>query len=251
MSKHITYYTSQECRNNITDKASALHKQTLTLTNRLGFLIIGWGFVGLFYALSTNLTPFSAHILSESFIDRAVAFNPNGIWLYLSFFMFVPLGFLFSTPEKLIQFTRAMQMCAVICGAVFLILPTTLNYPSISTDNSGTYASLALLDFLSRYDTAKNCLPSLHAALTLLAAWAMYSRLNIVRSIVIMIWAALIIYSIIQIRRHLALDVGAGLLVGAGAIILAGRLHLPIVGARWLPKALRTVDENKQKGCVQ
>ena len=91
----------------------------------------------------------------------------------------------------------------------------------------------------------------MHAALTLLTAWVMYSRLNIVRSIVIMIWAALIIYSIIQIRRHLALDVGAGLLVGAGAIILAGRLHLPIVGARWLPKALRTVDENKQKGCVQ
>ena len=236
MSKHITYYTSQECRNNITDKASALHKQTLTLTNRLGFLIIGWGFVGLFYALSTNLTPFSAHILSESFIDRAVAFNPNGIWLYLSFFMFVPLGFLFSTPEKLIQFTRAMQMCAVICGAVFLILPTTLNYPSISTDNSGTYASLALLDFLSRYDTAKNCLPSLHAALTLLAAWAMYSRLNFMRSMVMIIWAVLIIYSIVQSRRHLALDVGAGLLVELGQLYWLGACACRLLALAGYPK---------------
>ena len=64
----------------------------------------------------------------------------------------------------------------------------------------------------------------------------MYSRLNFMRSMVMIIWAVLIIYSIVQTRRHLALDVGAGLLVGAGTIILAGRLRLPIVGARWLPK---------------
>ncbi|WP_143137347.1 phosphatase PAP2 family protein, partial [Burkholderia ubonensis] len=77
---------------------------------------------------------------------------------------------------------------------------------------------------LAAGDSAQNCLPSLHAALTCLAARALVDARRPWRSALVVLWSAAITYSIVQTRRHLALDISAGVLVALVCGMLAARL---------------------------
>jgi membrane-associated phospholipid phosphatase len=93
----------------------------------------------------------------------------------------------------------------------------------------GTSTSTSLLKALVWVDSNKNCLPSLHASLTLISVWALWQPRRMLQNTLYVLWAVFIIFSIVQLRRHLSLDVGAGLLVGFMAIIL---LNLTVVKAK-------------------
>jgi membrane-associated phospholipid phosphatase len=182
---------------------------------RLRDMLLGWGFVGLVYWLSSAWQGNGA-VLPETALDRLIAFNPAGLWLYLSFFVFIPYTFLTVDASRLRWLRMSMQACALLCGAVFLLWPTTLAYPDYATHLAalGTGPSDSLLRLLLWGDSTQNCLPSLHAALTLLCAWALLDAKRPLRSAFAMITALCICFSVIQLRRHLSVDVAAGLAVG-------------------------------------
>jgi membrane-associated phospholipid phosphatase len=184
-------------------------------------MIYGWGLVGLCYSLS-QLTPFKASLLRESWFDEQISFQPHAIFAYLSFFLFIPLAYTLVRAELLSHLRRAMQISALISMTVFVLYPTTVASPDITT----TGLASNLLVFLRQWDSPQNCLPSLHAALTLIATWAIchgQTKRRRLHVIVAMIWACLMVLSIIQVRRHLAIDVIAGLLVGGLAAFLSRR----------------------------
>lgn len=180
----------------------------IPLPPRLRAMALGWGAVGTVYTLS-NLLQGPAAVLAETDIDRLVQFDPRGVWLYLSFFVLIPLAYLRADAARVLWLMRAMLLSAFICGIVFVLFPTTLHYPPVD----GTSISAIALRLLAAVDSSQNCLPSLHAALTCLAALALVEARRPWRNVLVLLWGAAIFYSIIQTRRHLSLDISAGVLV--------------------------------------
>lgn len=188
------------------------------LPPRLRHMLLGWASVGCAYSLG-SLWPQRATILPELAVDRWIPFDPAAIWLYTSFFLIVPAAYLLARPERLAWLQRAMQWCALAAGALFLLCPTTLAYPPIAGD--GLHAEA--LRFFLRFDTPHNCLPSLHGALTALSAWALWEGGRRWRSWLALAWALAILFAVIQLRRHLFIDLSAGVALGLLCGLLAAR----------------------------
>ena len=195
----------------------------IRVQTRLGMMAIGWGTVGLCYTIG-RIAPGAAHVLQESAVDRLVPFDASAIWLYLSFFLFVPVAYLCAPRERLRPLTRAMQCAAVLAGIVFVVWPTTLVYPLVPTGTAGAAALRALVDF----DSTRNCMPSLHGALTLLCMVAVWQRARPWRTACMFAWGLAVMWSVVAARRHLAVDLCAGLALG---VLCIGFV------ARWSTKA--------------
>jgi hypothetical protein len=79
---------------------------------RLGHMLLGWGTVGVVYSLTDRLQG-AGTLLPPSALDRAIPFNPAAIWLYLSFFLIVPAGYLLAPLRRIKWLTLAMQLTAL------------------------------------------------------------------------------------------------------------------------------------------
>ena len=183
-------------------------------------MLRGWSAVALGYflaGLTTILFATRLHIMRESWLDRMVSFDPTAIWLYLSFFLIIAFAFFAGPHERIERLVRAMQICACVACCVFVIFPTSLEYPSFI----GPGVSLAVLRALSWLDVRSNCLPSLHAALTTACLLTLWSKRHLFRSMLVTLWALAICLSIVQLRRHLAIDVMAGATLGATSYTIA------------------------------
>lgn len=176
---------------------------------RIWSMLLGWGAVGVAYTTG-RLLPGTPTLIAETSIDRLIPFNPAAVWLYLSFFLLVPLAFLTADACRVRGLTRSMQLCALVSGIVFVAWPTTLHYPPIPPDLAGASLLRALVDS----DSSQNCFPSLHGALTALCVTALCSRRRPIASVLAALWGVFIGWSVIQTRRHLAIDLGAGLALG-------------------------------------
>lgn len=197
---------------------------------RLGHMLLGWGSVGVVYTLSDRWQG-AGRVMQPGAIDRMIPFSADAIWLYLSFFLLIPCAYLFCRPEKLNWLTRAMILTALVCGLVYLLWPTTMAYPV----DGGSGISSRLLAALAAADSPQNCLPSLHMALSLLAVLALYQPEQRWRSGLLILWAALIALSILQLRRHLFIDLvsGAAVALACGWICgRAGRMATFLQGVR-------------------
>lgn len=201
----------------------------MKMRTRLLHLLAGWGSVGLVY-FSSDLLQGQGMVLPETALDGAIGYNDAAIWLYLSFFIMIPYAYLAADAARVRWLARAMAISAVICGIVFLVYPTTLAYPPVG-DGGGW--STQVLRWLQAMDSTQNCLPSLHGALTLLCVWALHDKRRAVRSLLVFLLGLAICYAIIALRRHISIDLGAGLLVGVVGGMLAG-MQLSSAGRRAL-----------------
>jgi len=187
---------------------------------RLWQMLLGWGTVGIVYNLTDRLQG-AGTLLPPSALDRAIPFSPSAIWLYLSFFLIVPAGYLLAPLQRIKWLTLAMQLTALGAGAVYLLWPTTMAYPQ----NDGVGISAQLLAALTQVDSPQNCLPSLHMALTVLAVWALSDGERKMRTALWMLWGVAIAFSILQLRRHLFVDLAGGVLLALFAGWLALRMQ--------------------------
>jgi PAP2 superfamily len=177
---------------------------------RLHHMLWGWGAVGMAYGLSGWLQD-SGQVLGETALDRLIPFSAHAVWLYLAFFGLIPWAYLATDAAKVVWLRRSMQCCALVSALVFVLYPTTLLYPPVPAQG----LSAAVLQLLQAADSAQNCLPSLHGALTLLAVWALQDRRRPLRSAAAALLGLAICVAVIALRRHISVDLGAGLLVGA------------------------------------
>jgi hypothetical protein len=189
---------------------------SLTLPPRWQAMLLGWGCVGPVYH-TLGALPRAAWVVPETALDRAIAFDPAGVWLYLSFFALVPCAYFACPPQRLRWLMHAFQLCALACLLIFLAWPSTLVYPPLPADGIDSEA----LRLLIGIDSPLNCLPSLHGALGLLAVAALWERERPWRSTAFALWGLLIFHATIETRRHLVIDLGAGLALGAAAAWLS------------------------------
>ncbi len=194
---------------------------------RIISMLMGWCVVGIVYG-STRFISGEYWIIPELWLDQQIPFSTQGIWLYLSFFVVVPFAFLSAPLVKIKPMTIAIIISALISGLVFVIFPTTLVYPEF---NQKTLAD-QIFYWLLWIDTAQNCLPSLHASLTVICLLTLWNNQKILISLTYFVISLAIGFSIIQLRRHLSLDVGAGIFVGILAYIVALRWHQNSISMR-------------------
>lgn len=188
---------------------------------RLKQMLLGWGGVGLIYHTADRWQGLG-QVLQPGPIDRLIPFDPAGVWLYLSFFLLIPAAYLSCPEKRLIWLRNAFLLAALSAGAVFLAWPTTLSYPA---DPGGSLSS-TLLAALTQVDSAQNCFPSLHMALTVLAIWALHDAERPAKNALFRLWGLGIAYSIIELRRHLFIDLAAGTGLGLAVGWLCRR-YLP------------------------
>lgn len=193
---------------------------------RLRNMALGWGCVGLAYSLGAALHA-PGRVIAESALDRALPFTPAAVWPYLSFFVLVPLAYLACPRERLPWLMRSMQACALVCGLCFVLWPTTLDYPTLQGDG----LSLTMLRLLDAGDSSHNCLPSLHGALSTLAIIALLDGARPLRNALLLLWGVVLAFSIVMARRHLALDLGCGIVLGVAAGMAV---------SRWVPAPVLT-----------
>lgn len=183
---------------------------------RVGQLLLGWGTVGVIYHLTDNLQG-AGQVITPSWIDNKIPFSASAIWAYLSFFLIIPASY-FLTPLTTVRWlTRSMQLTAVGAGLVYLLWPTTL----VTPPDSGQGMASVLLKQLISVDSAQNCLPSLHVALTLLAVWAIAKSRRHWLTVAFILWGGVIAFSILQLKRHLFIDLigGVALALGMGMLV--------------------------------
>lgn len=186
------------------------------LSLRLWQMLLGWGSVGVVYHFSDRWQA-PGRLMAPGWVDQLIPFSPHAIWLYLSFFLLIPCGYLLTPLSALSWLRRAMQLAALGAGMVYMLWPTTMHYPEVHD----TGLSARLLALLTQVDSAQNCLPSLHMALSLLAVWAIAKARRKGLTILALLWALLIGFSILQLRRHLFVDVLAGTALAVAAGVLA------------------------------
>lgn len=195
---------------------------------RLWNMLIGWGSVGLVYSLTSSKDPSTAHLLVPGAIDRWFDFDPGAIWLYMSFFLLVPLGFLAAPLNRVRWLARSFVLAALIAGIVFLLFPTTMTFPEVTQQGLSSDA----LRLLIAYDSMHNCLPSLHVTLTVLSVMVLWQRDYLWSSLIITFWGLAITISILQLYRHQFVDLAAGLAVALVAALVAtwlARMRRPLM----------------------
>lgn len=183
---------------------------------RLKYLLIGWGTVGLIYE-SSSLLQDKATVLYPSIIDKLITFTPHAIWAYLSFFLIIPLSFLYAPLSRVRWMSFSFILTSSIAGLIYLSFPTTM----LSPIDHGTSISSRLLSHLITIDTTNNCLPSLHVALTMIVVYGYINNKNRFTSILFILWGIVICFSILQLGRHLFIDLITGALLAliSGLII--------------------------------
>lgn len=190
---------------------------------RLLCCLIGWGTVGIVYNYTGQLTD-NATILTPDFIDNVLHFSVNAIWFYLSFFIFIPIGYLFCPQERVLPLMYTMLLCALASGCVYLLFPTTMIYTNFVDISLAGRALSVLIDV----DSPQNLLPSLHVSLTLIVLTALWSKQQKYRTAIYLIWAVAICISVLVLKRHLFIDVVAGVItaLAAGLIVQFFRYRL-------------------------
>lgn len=182
---------------------------------RLIYCLIGWGTVGIVYRYTGQVVD-NANVLTPSSIDNAVQFSSNAIWLYLSFFLFIPLGYFCSPMERTRSLMFAMQLCALVSGGVYLLYPTTMLYHQYDLTTFSGRALSALINI----DSPQNLLPSLHVSLTLVVLNALWSVKYKIRTLTYCLWATAICVSVLVLKRHLFIDVVTGAVTACAALLV-------------------------------
>lgn len=100
---------------------------------RLKQILLGWGTVGVIYNFSDYLQG-EGYQLTPSIIDNMITFSPSAVWLYLSFFLIVPLGYL-STPlchlrwlARAMQLSAWLRVCFIFSGPQQCIIPRLIKW---------------------------------------------------------------------------------------------------------------------------
>ncbi len=173
-----------------------------------GICYFGSGFVGIM-----NAVP-----LVQLYIDRVVPFVGWTIWIYISVYVLIPFAYLVVTKsEDYSAMLYSMLIATIIACVIFISYPTLINRPPLSGSPEDSARFM-----LYMVDLPTNCFPSLHVALSLLAAFFIYKRHRLV-GVVAFLWAFFIAVSTITVKQHYFVDVIGGSVLAIISLIITKR----------------------------
>jgi len=171
--------------------------------------------------------------------ELLIPFVPWAAVVYLTVTPLLCLApFIFRTPERLLPLFVTLCAEVTIAGAIFCILPVELSFaPQQVTSSADVFLRLARAIALTY-----NCVPSLHVALAVSAAWAYAPAGEWRWRILVWSWAAAIAVSTLLTHQHHLADLAGGVLLSAVGM----RYVFPRV-RRWL-EARSGQDMTRRQG---
>lgn len=172
-------------------------------------------FVGYFWLLRHPFFPVT--VMPVIALDRWIGFRPWALPLYLSLWIYIPLGVvLVRTRRELVNYGLTACLLGVIGLGLFLMWPTAV--PVLPVDWSAHPA----FAFLKSVDASGNACPSLHVAFAVFTALCLGRVLAAMRAsrsfrIANWVWCLGITYSTVAVGQHVTLDAVAG--AGLGALV--------------------------------
>jgi membrane-associated phospholipid phosphatase len=144
--------------------------------------------------------------------ELLIPFVPWAAVVYLTVTPLLCLApFIFRTPERLLPLFVTLCAEVTIAGAIFCILPVELSFaPQEVTSSADVFLRLAHAIALTY-----NCVPSLHVALAVSAAWAYAPAGGWRWRILVWSWAAAIVVSTLLTHQHHLADLAGGVLLSA------------------------------------
>lgn len=187
-------------------------------------LFIGVFFAAYFYVLKNPAYP--PTVMPVLWLDRLIAFEPMALPVYLSLWLYVSLlPAFFTTRSELYRHGSAMTLMCVVGLLIFYFWPTGAPVAIID------WTRYPDMHFLKNIDASGNACPSLHVATAFFSGVWMHQLLRrfgapLWTQLFNWTWCAAIVYSTLAIRQHVAVDVAAGLLLGALSAWLSLRFRV-------------------------
>lgn len=187
-------------------------------------LFISLFFGAYFYLLKDPAYPI--RVMPVIALDRLIGFQPLALPLYLSLWFYVSLPpILLATRRELYGYGLAMAGTCLAGLIVFYFWPTAA--PAADID----WARYPDVNLLKSMDASGNACPSLHVATAVFSGFWLHHLLRRFGAplwplVINGLWCLGIVYSTLATRQHVAVDVLAGLALGATAAALSLRRRM-------------------------
>jgi membrane-associated phospholipid phosphatase len=177
-----------------------------------------WGVVftiiAVFLYVTSNQFPiFTPRLLPMSWVDVAVPFMPDTVWIYVSEWIFFWVAYVIcrdmENVNKYLYAFFALQLSSVM---IFWVWPTTYprdQFPLPEDLNAATYY---VFSNLRSADAPTNCCPSLHVSSDYLTTFLFLNEQKR-KFPFFFIWGTLIGLSTLTTKQHYIIDVIAGFLM--------------------------------------
>lgn len=163
-----------------------------------------------------------------TWLDRLIGFHPRALPIYLSLWVYVSLPpTLLATKRELYHYGMAIGAACLFGLFIFYFWPTAV--PGANID----WTRYPNVDFLKNMDASGNACPSLHVTTAIFSGiWLhhLLGRFSAPPWVIGLnwVWCIGIVYSTLATRQHVAVDVLAGLALGAVAAYLSLRHKVKI-----------------------
>jgi membrane-associated phospholipid phosphatase len=143
-------------------------------------------------------------------LDRAIPVYFPSLWIYYSFYLLLGLVGLIVEKKLFITYLYSIGWVTAVSHAVFLFMPNGVSRSEIDFQTAP-----AIYQFLLSHDLPRNAMPSLHAALSVIAAIAVQFSSNFPKwtKPLVWLWVLAIFWSTIAIRQHVSIDLIAGSII--------------------------------------
>jgi len=179
----------------------------VAITVLTGLFFIGYFYVQRHPAHTPTLMPLTA-------LDLMIPFQPQALLAYVSLWIYLGAG-----PGLQRTFAELGVYALWLCGmcivglGIFYFWPTQVPSPTLDATSFPGFA------VLHRVDAASNACPSMHVAVAMFTVVRVDEVLHSTRSPLLLrllnaAWFAVIAYSTLAIKQHVALDAAAGALLG-------------------------------------
>lgn len=157
-------------------------------------------------------------------LDRSIPLVPGWSVIYVAAFPMWGLCYVAMARDwDWYRIMTAEVAAKLICGACFLLLPTTNIRPVLAGEGFGVW----LLEMIYRMDRPLNLFPSIHC----MESWMCFAGLRGRRDIplpvkgAVLLLAVLICCSTVLIRQHVVVDVAAGVLLAETMVQWSRKWH--------------------------
>lgn len=156
-------------------------------------------------------------------LDNSVPFQTEWVVVYILSYPFWVVSYAIiaktSTKEQWFKFVTADMMARVVCGVIFIILPTTNVRPEIVGDGVTDW----LMSLIYQADLPYNLFPSLHCLASLMCYLGMRRNDKVPQWYrdFTLLFAILIFASTQFTKQHYLVDVAGGVLIAIGCYAIA------------------------------
>jgi membrane-associated phospholipid phosphatase len=186
-------------------------------------VIFGLGLMALFallYLLPQRCPMFPVTMMPPTWLDRAVLFSPDFVYLYESLYLLMPIApWLMKSEEELDRYCLGIALMTFVGFCFFLLLPTSCSRPENALGANVLYRGLILVD------NESNAFPSLHVAFALFHGACCHmifcrGRGHAALRQFFWSWAIAISASTLLVKQHVFMDVVGGAILGLGIFMV-------------------------------